>query len=332
MVPHGGYHWNRGAGRFFEGWYYRLILPEIQQSFAFMYAIDDPQGGTACSGGSMQVLGIDDRHLWRTLPNVSDFYASPDRLYLEHWGKGGQGYSASDRHNKGRLVDAVTGKSCIWDYKMEVLDTWGDRRRPEATMGYLSYLPIFEPGWQILIARGLATGAIAWQGETYKFQNAPAYCEKNWGRSFPHKWFWLQCNAFPGYEDLSITVAGGIREHLGYKTSVAMVGIHDSDRFYSFMPENSEIYCDIQPWGQWRIQARNQSQQVEVNGSTQHNGTQIMVPTASGLKFCCKDTARGELRLSLRADRQITAYSSLGALEIGGTPWDSSWHFQSAKV
>jgi tocopherol cyclase len=52
-VPHSGYHWNYGSGRFFEGWYYRVTLPKINQSFAFMYAIDDPQGGSRFSGGSV---------------------------------------------------------------------------------------------------------------------------------------------------------------------------------------------------------------------------------------------------------------------------------------
>jgi hypothetical protein len=81
IVPHSGYHWHRGSDRFFEGWYFRITLPQVKQSFVFMYAIDDPQGNTPYSGGSMQVLGVDEELIWRTLPNTQDFFADPDAVF-----------------------------------------------------------------------------------------------------------------------------------------------------------------------------------------------------------------------------------------------------------
>jgi tocopherol cyclase len=330
-IPHSHYHWNRGGDRFFEGWYFRVTLPEIQQSFAFMYAIDDPQGHTPYSGGSVQVLGIDDRQIWRTFPNTKDFYADSDRFFLEHWNQRGEGYSASDRHNKGKISDPVNGE-CEWDYEMVSVDGWGDPKRPIATMGFYSYLPIFEPGWQILMARGLATGAIAWQGKNYEFQNAPAYIEKNWGRAFPQKWFWIQSNTFPNHENLSITIAGGIRSVLGMLTNVAMVGIHYQGKFYNFMPENSEIHCKVQPWGNWQIEAFGCDRQVQIIGKAIDAGTWIMVPTATGLKYLCRDTTKGFLEVTLKVQGQtIKATSDLAALEVGGEPWSETWEFKSAK-
>jgi tocopherol cyclase len=332
MLPHSGYHWHGGSGRFFEGWYFRLTLPQIEQSFAFMYAIDDPQGGTACSGGSLQVLGIDDRSIWRTIPNPHTFRASRDRLMLEHWGLAGQGYSASDRHNKGKIFDRATSMSCQWDYRIETIYNWGNTGWTIPTMGYLSYLPVFEPGWQILMAHGLATGAIAWNDRVYEFDRAPAYCEKNWGRSFPKQWFWIQCNAFSEYPDLSITVAGGIREFLGVDTCVAMIGIHYKGKLYSFMPENSDIYCEIAPWGEWQIEAYSSNQHVLIKGKTCHEGTLIMVPRAEGLAYCCRDTTKGSLEINLNANIQIHATSNLAGLEVGGKFWDRPWQFKSARL
>jgi tocopherol cyclase len=60
------------------------------------------------------------------------------------------------------------------------------------------------------MAHGLATGWIDWNGKRYDFTNAPAYGEKNWGRAFPQKWFWLNCNGFNNEPDLALTqvVAG----------------------------------------------------------------------------------------------------------------------------
>ena len=64
--------------------------------------------------------------------------------------------------------------------------------RQKATAGWLAALPVFEPHWQVLMARGRATGWLDWGGRRYEFRDAPAYAEKNWGGGFPSKWWWVQ--------------------------------------------------------------------------------------------------------------------------------------------
>lgn len=322
---HSGYHWNYRSGRFFEGWYYRLILPE--QSFAFMYAIDDPQGGTRFSGGSVQVLGADDQHIWRTLPKVKNFQASRDRLELSHWNSKHEGYAASDRYNSGRINNSKI--SCTWDYQIQAVS-----QSPSATMGWLSYLPVFAPGWQVLMMHGWGSGFVTWGDRSYEFQNAPVYMEKNWGGAFPEQWFWIQCNAFDGMPDLSLVSAGGKRKTLGISSDVAMVSIYSEGEIYRFMPDNSEIYCEVKPWGSWEIRAYNdRSQSVEIRGETNQLGTWIMVPTESGLQFKCRDTAIGKIKISLNANgKTLHAQSSQAALEVGGAIWAKTWKFKSAQI
>ena len=62
-VPHSGYHWNGVDPNFFEGWYFRVTLPKLRESFAFMYSIEDPLGKSDRSGGAVQILGIDEEYL-----------------------------------------------------------------------------------------------------------------------------------------------------------------------------------------------------------------------------------------------------------------------------
>jgi Tocopherol cyclase len=47
QTPHSGYHWDSYSPNFFEGWYFRVSLPAVQQSFAFMYSLEDPLRGSA---------------------------------------------------------------------------------------------------------------------------------------------------------------------------------------------------------------------------------------------------------------------------------------------
>ncbi|MGL5870767.1 MAG: tocopherol cyclase family protein [Xenococcaceae cyanobacterium] len=347
LHPHSGYHWDGSNSRFFEGWYYRVTIPERGKGFAFMYSIDDPIGDRPHSGGAAQILTSDDEYLCRTFPDVNKFWASKNYLELGHWGQTNlqsqpqllegdrfkqqitEGYQATATLNQGFIRDPGSNNYCRWLYRIEPVYGWGDRKQPQqATAGWLSYLPIFEPGWQVLQAHSLATGWIEWRDRVYEFTNAPAYSEKNWGRSFPQKWFWINCNSFENEPDLAITAVGGRRQVLWWMESPGLIGLHHRGKFYEFVPWNAKISWQVQPWGEWKMLARNQKYEIELMGVTQHSGSYVRVPTEEGLAFRCRDTMKGELTLQLREDSGkniLKAHSSLAGLEVGGAPWHEAW-------
>jgi tocopherol cyclase len=362
QTPHSGYHWDQSSRRFFEGWYYRVTLPEVCQTFAFMYSIEDPVGDRPYSGGAAQILGPDDEYLCRTFPDVKTFWAWRDQLGL---GQGRlqasaaqslnypgylhaadfdrsirEGYQATATWHQGQLFDPGTGAKARWQYQIEPVYGWGNVDRPQqSTAGWLSQLQIFEPGWQILMAHGLATGWIEWNDRRYSFKQVPAYGEKNWGGAFPKRWFWLNCNCFDHQPDLALTAGGGRRGVLWWMESVAMVGIHHQGKFYEFVPWNGQVSWQIAPWGSWKLWARNADYEVELIASTELPGTLLRAPTAQGLVFCCRDTMRGQLKLRLYRRSQfksqliLEAHSALCGLEVGGLgedaiPWSQGWDSQ----
>jgi tocopherol cyclase len=345
QTPHSGYHWDGDSPNFFEGWYFRVTLPAIGESFAFMYSIEDPSGGTS-SQGTAQILGAGEQYGYQNFAGVAGFWANRDNLGLGHWGKHDlaispqllsiedfnqhitAGYQATATLNQGILN--ISGQpTCRWCYHTQPIYGWGNLQWfQQSTGGLLSFLPIFEPGWQVLMAHGLATGWIEWQGNRYEFTDAPTYSEKNWGRSFPKKWFWLNCNCFQEEPDLALTAGGGRRQVLTWMEEVGMIGIHYQGEFYEFVPWNAQVHWQIDPWGKWQMQADNYLFQVELTGNTDLMGTMVQVPTENGLVYRCRDTTRGLLSLTLR-DRSgktiISATSSLAGLETGGQNWPTPW-------
>lgn len=364
QTPHSGYHWPGTRRRFFEGWYFRVTLPEVGQSFAFMYSIEDPAGGLPYSGGAAQILGPQDRYLCRTFPNPQLFWAWREGLGLGHWrypirrssahsdlssdllsppplpqfllpGEFDrhipEGYQVTATWHQGKLYDPSRNDTVRWQYSTEPVYGWGNpAQSQQSTAGWLSQWQIFEPGWQVLMAHGLATGWIEWQGQRYDFTQAPAYSEKNWGGAFPQKWFWLHCNAFD-QPDLSLTAGGGRRRVIAWMEEVAMVGIHHRGQFYEFVPWNATLRWHIAPWGSWRLRAERPDYVVELAGHTDLAGTPLRAPTQNGLTFRCQETAQGHLTLTLWRKQGhtltllIAAQSTLASLETGGGPWDEDW-------
>ncbi|MGB3493484.1 MAG: tocopherol cyclase family protein [Elainellaceae cyanobacterium] len=355
QTPHSGYHWRGDRQRFFEGWYYRVTLPQERQSFAFMYSIEDPVGGQPHSGGAAQILGPDDEYFCRTFPDVQRFWAWPDALGLGHWADSPhipqatqspgyldpdtfntsipEGYQGTATEHQGKLTDPSrpgANPTVQWDYQIQPVYGWGNQNQAQqSTAGWLSQFQIFEPGWQILMAHGLASGWIDWHGQRYEFHQAPAYAEKNWGGAFPQKWFWVNCNAFEHEPDLALTAGGGRRSVIGQMEEVAMIGIHHGGTFYEFVPWNSRVTWAIAPWGSWHMTAENARYRVELTATCDRPGTPLRAPTLDGLTFCCRDTMTGQATLTLY-DRQsdqpiLNATSSLAGLEVGGQHWNGVW-------
>jgi tocopherol cyclase len=320
-----------------------------------MYSIEDPQGGGLYSGGAAQILGPDDEYLCRTFPASDRFWAWRHDLGLGHWGGNNrdlgsprylapaefthgisEGYQATATWHQGH-VRSPSGHSACWEYQIQPVYGWGHPARLQhSTAGWLSSLQIFEPGWQVLMAHGWASGWIEWNQRRYVFQKAPAYGEKNWGGAFPQKWFWLNCNSFEHHPDLALTAGGGRRGLLWWMESVAMIGIHYGGQFYEFVPWNAEVSWEVHPWGSWRMQAVTAEYTVELVATTDCPGTPLRAPTVEGLAIACRDTMLGRLTLTLRANRPgtpliVRATSHLCGLETGGGPWTTQWHSQCGQ-
>ncbi len=332
-----------------------------------MYSIENPAGNQAHSGGSAQILGPNDEYFCRTFPQADRFWAWPDRLGLGHWrelyssvedtlqpdayssslGRSplhlspryltpdrftkavSEGYQATATVHQGKLADPRHVEPVEWRYTIHPIYGWGQPKQPQqSTAGWLSQFQIFEPGWQILMAHGVASGWIRWKGKTYTFQDAPAYAEKNWGGAFPQKWFWVNCNAFDDEPDLALTAGGGRRAVLWWMEEVAMVGIHHQGTFYEFVPWNSTVHWRVYPWGTWQMWAKNGDYSVELVAVGDRPGTPLRAPTLDGMVFCCRDTMHGTLSLTLRhrrGDVILNATSSLCGLEVGGSYWENVW-------
>ncbi len=346
-TPHSGYHGPpRWVGqRFFEGWYSRLTLPELGDSVAFMYAINDPGSPGPRQGGSAQILGLGETPLVKTLPSVAGFWAWRHRWGLGHgtvplgaippdqfWSRippDYQGYQHwGDRH-QGILRDDKLDLVCRWDYRLSPTACWGPTSGPpRPTAGWLSYLPLFDPGWQVTLAHGWGQGWLEWQGCRHDFDRAPVYQEKNWGQAFPRRWFWLQANHFPQAETLAITVAGAERWGWNRWETVGMIGIHWGGQFYQWASLHDPLHWRVTPWGHWQITAQNHRHWVTVTGTCATPPASVQVPTQAGMEYRCWDTSHGHLTVrveSAMGDPLLTASTDLAGLEVGGDPWPGDW-------
>ncbi|CAI0408487.1 unnamed protein product [Linum tenue] len=251
-TPHSGYHFDGTTRKFFEGWYFKVSIPEKRQSFCFMYSVENPvfpkplspfdmlQHGTRSTGVGAQILGAYDKYICQFSEESYNFWGSRHELILgntfaaqkdmrpptkevppqEFNRRVMEGFQVTPTWHQGYICDngrtdyAETVKTARWEYSTRPVYGWGDvGSKQKSTASWPAAFPVFEPHWQICMAGGLSTGWIEWDDERFEFTDAPSYSEKNWGGGFPRKWFWVQCNVFEGADgEVALTSGGGLRQ------------------------------------------------------------------------------------------------------------------------
>ncbi|GFQ01987.1 tocopherol cyclase chloroplastic [Phtheirospermum japonicum] len=234
-TPHSGYHFDGTARKFFEGWYFKVSIPECRQSFCFMYSVENPsfpqklsrieeaQYGPRFTGVGAQILGADDKYICQYTQESTNFWGGMslcNNVNQEFNRRVSEGFQVTPLWHQGYICDdgrtnyAETVKTARWAYSTRPVYGWGNiESKQKSTAGWLAAFPVFEPHWQICMGGGLSTGWIEWDDKRYEFKNAPSYSEKNWGGAFPRKWFWVQCNVFKGADgEVALTAAGGLRQ------------------------------------------------------------------------------------------------------------------------
>lgn len=82
------YHFDGTARPFFEGWYFKVAIPECRQSFCFMYSVENPLfrdgmsdldklvHGPRFTGVGAQILGADDKYICQFSEKSNNFWGS----------------------------------------------------------------------------------------------------------------------------------------------------------------------------------------------------------------------------------------------------------------
>lgn len=359
-------------------------------SFAFIVSIEDPGHWPTPSPlclACIQVIGPNDEYLvqgdrddtlfwaWKnqqglgcTFSHYDSVDASKQReqtaLDTQEWNETvASGFQILPNSLLGRVRghDGTVGTilesdgerfECDFDFSVQPLCGFGGTtvQQQKSTGGWLSKFPIFEPHWQVTLADARATGMVRWKNRTYSFTDAPFYAEKNWGAALPQKWFWTQCNAFPGYNQLSVVAGGGIRKiPLGKQESLGMVSVHYNGTLFEAVPWTGEMSWEVATWGKWILRGNStrceRPFEVEVRyecDSLSHPGLVFRAPTPDeGLVRFCRDTFEAKCTLSLwelERDPDTRAFvrrsgpplidsakSLQGGAEVGGGPWWDDW-------
>jgi len=180
---HEQYHgWFRKR-RFFEGWYFKMVDRTGAHAYAFIPGIAMDAAGKRQA--FIQVLdGI------RVTAQYHAFDPDFFRPYEKRFKVKLQDNSFSMNRIKLQLPD-IKGQIHFSEHTL-----WPKKWWSPGIMGWYSFVPFMECYHQVVSLDCALTGKLIIHGKEVDFNGGRGYIEKDWGRSFPSSWIWMQSNHF----------------------------------------------------------------------------------------------------------------------------------------
>lgn len=179
------YHGRDGKRPFFEGWYYKIIDPTTQHKYAIIPGVflsDDPHAFIQVLDGTAVTA-----HYHR-FP-LDAFSAAKDRFEVH---VGANRFAADGVSlNLNRPEQQLHG-----ELRFLHPTPWPVTLTSPGIMGWYAWVPTMECYHGVVSLDHRIHGALTIDGERADFGNGRGYIEKDWGKSFPSAWIWMQTNHF----------------------------------------------------------------------------------------------------------------------------------------
>lgn len=307
--------WDSGwRGDWYEWWYYKVVLPDAREAFYFLYGVVNPWDAGQSRAASRSYVGVGsfgDLSTFEQVFKVSDFAASSTETFVQIGDN-----VATDRSLKGRM-STPGGEEISWDLTLE--KDWGVN-----IMGWTMFQGwISNIFWYPAQAGAWMSGTIRYRGKTFSLNRAPAYQDRNWGKSLPKWWTWIVSNHFKGSPGTILAAGGGQPRIFPGLDVVKTVGIalrHEGREYLFQFFKGDSVRVDVN-FGRWEVSARNARQErIEISAHAPREKfllLQFMSP--KGELYKDYEALAGRINVKLYRGAELVAdlESDDGGIEFG---------------
>ncbi len=182
------YHGESKKGNFFEGWYFKLIDRERKRSCAVIPGVS-LAGKAEKPHAFIQFLFGKEMRSDNFIYDFDRFRYDKKRFDLH---LGGSHFSSDSIS-----LDLVSPENRIRG-EVRFLESfkWPSSLLSPGIMGPVTFVPFMECYHGVVSMDHLLEGQLEVNGQRWDFTGGRGYIEKDWGRSFPQAWIWMQSNSF----------------------------------------------------------------------------------------------------------------------------------------
>jgi hypothetical protein len=210
--------------RYFEGWYFKIVDPSEKQALAIIPGVAMDKHGERQA--FVQVLDGKKRTAAYHKYAMDEFSAQPGVFEIT---------IANNLFSSSQLDVDLPGLKGKLSFGSSV--PWPNRWHSPGIMGPYTFAPFMECYHGIVSMDHEITGNLSLEGQVIDFTGGRGYIEKDWGRSFPSAYFWMQSNHF---EEPGISLKASVAKIPWVTGSFTgfIAGLWFKDKLYQFTTYN----------------------------------------------------------------------------------------------
>lgn len=180
---------NKKRKKYFEGWYFKMVSADGSSILSVIPGISLSHNGEDQHAFIQIIDGKTANTFYYDFP-IDDFEFSKDKFAVRI----GDNYFSEDILILDIQNQTTSIKGDIQMSNQVYLSQ--NKKRKVGIMGWYRFVPFMECYHGVVSLNHNLKGSITKDNETYNFDNGVGYLEKDWGKSMPSSWIWIQSNNF----------------------------------------------------------------------------------------------------------------------------------------
>ena len=293
---------------YFEGWYIKCLSDDLGTSIAFIPGIS--LGKDSHAFIQFNTSGHDTEYIKFPL---EDFHYETDHFAVA---VGKSFFSDRGVHLDLERPDI----SMHGDLIFEDIHPFPSHFLAPGIMGGFTYVPFMECYHGVVSMRHHVRGILTINGVDHGFEDGIGYIEKDWGRSFPESWIWMQANPFQD-SDASFMLSIAKIPWLGLHFTGVIGFLNFDNELYRFATYLGDkiFQLDHHDWGV-DILIKNSKHRLRLHAELGGGGG-LIAPVKGDMNRSMKESLNSTLHVELKDKKGNTLFndtSHIAGLEISG--------------
>ena len=198
------------------------------------------------------------------------------------------------------------------DLSFSGLTPFNSGKRSPGIMGPYGSVPFMECYHGVVSACHRADGELSWNGSNVRVDGWEGYTEKDWGRSMPDAWIWIQSNSFEK-KGTSFMLSSAIVPFLGRHMLGHLGFLYTVENYYTFATWNGSS-CEITPaeGGNISIRCRRPGYVLEAFIPGGRPGGELIAPVKGSMKRTITERTDAEIHVTLSEDNGNQLFEGKG--------------------
>ena len=177
---------NKKRKKYFEGWYFKMVSEDGSLILSVIPGISLSHDGEKQHAFIQIIDGKTANTFYYDFP-IEDFYFSKEKFAVRI----GKNFFSEDC-----LILDIHNESTSIKGEVQMSNHVYLSQKKESIMGWYRFAPFMQCYHGVVSLSHSLKGTIIKDDLIYNFENGVGYIEKDWGKSMPSSWIWIQSNNF----------------------------------------------------------------------------------------------------------------------------------------